>query len=227
MSMTDRINTGFQELLSEFHRCKTVSLLAEGELSISHYKSILQEIYFHTRENPQIQALATVYFRGEDRQMVKPFFKHATSEIGHDQLALNDMQALGADLSDISSEVPLPATTALLAFPFYQIAYHGHIGYLGYLYFLEFTPTTMGEMLLGSLTSAGVDASAQTFFHDHTTIDVGHNRLMQNYIAKLVRTEADFETVMYCMRVTAELYANMLDAAVERASSAETAEVAT
>ena len=96
-----------------------------------------------------------MYFRGHEREMVKPFFRHATSEIGHDQLALNDMIALGEDVSDIPQGQPLPATTALLAYPFYQIGYHGHMGYLGYLYFLEFTPTTMGAGLLQALESIG------------------------------------------------------------------------
>lgn len=204
----------FQHVLAGFQNCETVRLLGSGGLTRAHYVAVLREIYFHTRENPQIQALATVYFRGHEREMVKPFFRHATSEIGHDQLALNDMIALGEEVGEIPQGQPLPATTALLAYPFYQIGYHGHMGYLGYLYFLEFTPTTMGAGLLQALEAIGVGEEARTFFHDHTTIDVAHNRMMQKYLAHLVRTEEDLQAVMYSMEVTAELYAKMLDAAI-------------
>ncbi len=74
----------------------------EGDLTKAHYAALLREVYFYTRENPQLQAGATLYFQGQQREMVKDFLRHATSEIGHDQLALNDMAAMGFDNSGIS-----------------------------------------------------------------------------------------------------------------------------
>lgn len=220
MKALQAIQQQFDSALAEFSQCRAVQLLQSGAMTIDDYKWVLRQIFHHARENPQIQALATVYFRGEQRDAVRGFLTHAVSEIGHDKLALNDLARLGEDVSDIPTENPLPATTALIALPFYQIYNLNPVGYLGYLYFLEFTPTTVGGAYMEALAAKGVPEEAMTFLKDHCTIDVGHNKLMEGYVEKLVETDADLAAVSYAMQVTARLYANMLDSAVEQARNA-------
>lgn len=176
---------------------------------------MLREIHHYAKEDPQIQVLAAVYFRGDDRAMVKMFFKHATAEVGHDLLALQDLKSLGEDVSLVSSTNPLPSTLALTAFPFYQITYRNPIGFLGYLYFLEFMPTHFGGAIRESLTAAGIPATAMTFLQEHITVDISHNRLMEEYLTRLVRNDTDLSATIYAMRVTAELYSHMLWGAIE------------
>ncbi|MEM9170672.1 MAG: iron-containing redox enzyme family protein [Pseudomonadota bacterium] len=192
------------------------SLLA-GELTQEEYRSVLRQVYHHTRENPQLQALATVYFRGRQRDLVRAFFSHAASEIGHDQLALNDFVTLGGDPSTIPYENPLPDTSALLAYGFYQIYNLNPLGYLGYLFFLEFNGTGSGPLFRDALTKIGVPQNAMTFLQDHMEIDVGHNKLMERYVADLSLSRADIDAIKYSMAVTGRLYAHMLDAAVRDA----------
>lgn len=200
----------FTNNIGRFNDCAGMQRFWAQELDANHYASLMREIYFHTRENPQIQALATVYFRGPQRRMVKPFLRHAISEVGHDQLALNDMQALGHDVAAIPQQHPLPATTALIAYPFYQINNLNAVGYLGYLYFLEAMPTSFGPDYMATLGQMGVTADAMSFLHDHSTIDIGHTRLMQDYITELIRSDNDLEAARYAMTVTADLYGRML-----------------
>ncbi len=219
MNALPAIQQQFESALTEFSKCRTIQLLRGGDITVDDYKWVMRQIFHHARENPQIQALATVYFRGEQREAVRGFLTHAVSEIGHDKLALNDLARLGEDVSSIPTENALPATTALIGFPFYQIYNLNPVGYLGYLYFLEFTPTSVGGAYMAALTAKGVPAEAMTFLKDHVTIDVGHNKLMEGYVEKLVNTEADLEAVGYAMQVTARLYANMLDGAIEQARS--------
>lgn len=69
----------FEKTIRRFNAGPAISLLKEGRATIGHYKSVLREIYHYAKEDPQLQALATVYFRGEDRATVKMFLKHATS----------------------------------------------------------------------------------------------------------------------------------------------------
>jgi pyrroloquinoline quinone (PQQ) biosynthesis protein C len=191
--------------------------LRDGRMTVEEYRSILRQIFHHTRENPQLQALATVYFRGRQRDLVRSFYAHAASEIGHDQLALNDFVTLGGDGSMVPYENPLPATTALLAYGFYQIYNLNPIGYLGYLLFLEFTPTQAGGAMMQQLARNGVPPNAMTFLKDHTEIDVGHNRLMEKYIGGLVKSERDLDCIDYAMKTTGHLYAGMLAQAMDDA----------
>jgi len=211
------IHSAFAQTIRGFSESPAARFLNSGKLTIHHYKSVLTEIFHYAREDPQLQAQATVFFRGSDRECVKMFFKHATAEIGHDTMALEDLRTLGVDVSSIPTSNPLPATTALTAYPFYQIQYRKAVGYLGYLYFLEHMPTSQGAAYSQAFSSAGVPREAMSFLLEHTTVDVAHNKLMEVYLEKLLRTRADADEVIYAMRVTAYLYAEMVASAFARA----------
>lgn len=208
------IAAAFEEALERFSRERPARMLASGELNVHHYIEILRQIYFQARENPQLQALAANYFRGDDRDTVKLFFKHATQEIGHDALAKADLEALGVNTEQLPYEYSLPETAALTGFVTTQIQFRSVHGYLGYLYFLEFLPTSSGAAFATALAAVGVPKSAMTFLLEHSTVDVAHNKLMESYIRRLVHTEDDLRAVVYGVRATGALYAAMLDAAI-------------
>jgi Iron-containing redox enzyme len=217
MSYQTEIQDAFLKAMQDFSNSRALRLLSAGNVTIEHYRSLLKEIFHYAREDPQLQAQATVYFRGSDRDCVKMFFKHATSEIGHDAMALEDLRILGADVSGIPTSNPLPATTALTAYPFYQIQYRKAVGYLGYLYFLEHMPTKQGSTYAQVLSSIGVPREAMTFLLEHMSVDMAHNKLMDVYLERLVKTRADADEIIYAMRVTGQLYAEMISAAFSRA----------
>lgn len=217
--MFDSISARFRPTLDTFFRSRPVLRLMSGDINPSHYRAVLREIFHHTRENPQLQALATVYFRGRQRDLVRSFLAHAASEIGHDQLALNDFVTMGGDARDVPYQNPLPATTALISFGFYQVYNLNPLGYLGYLFFLEFMPTNSGAGLMSALAKVGIPSTAMTFLRDHTEIDIGHNKLMRKYVDGLVASESDIDTIDYAMKTTGFLYAQMLDQAISDADA--------
>jgi pyrroloquinoline quinone (PQQ) biosynthesis protein C len=67
------------------------------------------------------------------------------------------------------------------------------------------------------LGQSGIRAEAMTFLRDHTEIDIAHNKLMEEYAPKLIRNEADLDAVRYALNVTGELFAAMLQGAIENA----------
>lgn len=217
----DKLKSEFLCVAKTFNESSSIQQILQQNISTAHYVSIFREIFHHARENPQLQALATVYLRGSQRRVIKQFFKHATSEIGHDQLALDDIQALNGDITNIRFENPLPETTALIAFPFYQIYNHNPVGYIGYLFFLEFLPTQFGPEYIKSFQAIGIPKTAMTFLLDHTTVDVAHNKFMEGYIEQLIQNDNEFQTVLYAMKVTANLYLRMIDAAIRRVTTHE------
>ena len=219
LNASGAIHDAFNEAIARFNTTEPMRRLVAGDFGMYHYKAILREVYHYTKEDPQMQSLVTVYFRGADRDGVKLFLRHATSEIGHEQLALQDLAALGENTRGIEISHPLPTTIALTAFPFYQICFRNPIGYLGYLYFLEFMPTQAGAAYMAALISAGVPKEATAFLHEHMTVDQGHNKLMQDYIARLVHVQADVDAVIYALRVTGHLYSEMLKGAMQQAEA--------
>lgn len=210
MNANEQLAAAFEDVIDNFNNSPGMQRFRDGKITQAHYAALLREVYFYTRENPQLQAGATLYFQGGQREMVKDFLRHATSEIGHDQLALNDMAAMGFDNSGITEGRPLPATIALTAFAFYQIVGRNPVGYLGYLYFLEFMPVRSGASYISGLTKLQVPLEATSFLQDHSVIDVGHSQAMTQYADNLLTTQRDIDDVIYAMRVTGELYSTMV-----------------
>lgn len=208
------IQSHFARSVERFEQSSGIHLLLSGGFTRRHYASLLRQIFHQARENPQIQALATVEFRGVRRESVRGFLRHAASEVDHDKLARSDLEVLGEDVSELAYERPLPATSALTAFAFFQIRNLEPVGYLGYLYFLEHLPTLRGAAYGKLLAGAGIPQEAMTFLAEHATVDVAHNKLMQRYIAELVRTDEDLASVCYAIDATAYLYGAMIDQAV-------------
>ena len=219
MEKLEIIRSEWEKYFNKVATKKGFYRLADGSLGIPHYKEVLRQIFHHARENPQIQALATVYFRGSQREVIKNFYRHAISEIGHDRLAANDLEAMGEDVSKLPYEKPLPATLALLGYAFYQIQFLNPIGYLGYLFHLEFMPTRSGEQYMSQLEKVGVPRQAMSFIQEHAHVDLVHNGWMREYIDKLVTTPEELDAVIYSAKVTSELYANMLHEAFSYADS--------
>ena len=141
------------------------------------------------------------------------FYRHAVSEIGHDELALADYAACGGDPAPVRIENPHPATSAVTGFAFHQIYNMNPVGYLGYLFFLEFLPTSVGKGMMAKLREVGVPDNAFTFLQDHVTVDVGHNKAMERYCELAVLDNSDLESAIYALRATGYLYTRMLEAA--------------
>lgn len=213
MNTMDRLRADFAKVAAHFHTSPAVVRLLAGEVTLQEYASLMSAIALQARENPQIQAYATAFFRGHQREQVRAFYKHAVSEIGHDQLAANDAAAVGFPNDDLFQQHPIPSTVALTAYAYYTISHHSPVSYLGYLFFLEFLPTAFGAEYMNALDKMNVPQNARTFLLDHSTIDIGHNKLMERYVDSLIVTEEDYEAVRYAMEVTGSLYARMFEEA--------------
>jgi pyrroloquinoline quinone (PQQ) biosynthesis protein C len=209
------IKNAWLEAYQEMAQMKPFQLIKNGDLTKEHYIAILRQIFYQVREHPQALAMMTVRFRGDQREMVNTILRHAVSEVGHDKLALKDMEVLGVDTSEIPSERPLPSTSAILGFMHSLLNYHNPISFLGYLFHLEFLPTYAGEIYVDALLKAGIPLNATTFIQDHAEIDVAHNKLMEKYIGEMVHTEDDLESVIYAAKATAILYGRMLEEAID------------
>lgn len=221
MNKMNILQAEFVKVLQKFQASPAIQRLHKGELTIEHYKSYLRQTYHYSKNSPQIKTLATTYFRGSDRKFVRMFYKHATSEIGHDELALNDLKTLGEDVDHIRIENPLPTTVALNAFAIYQICNRNPIGYLGYSFFLEFLPTSSGTSYMELLEKVGIPREAMSFITEHANVDVYHNKMMEKYVDGLIVSESDLQSVIYTLRGTGELFAHMLESAFKEAESSE------
>ncbi|NBQ54826.1 MAG: hypothetical protein EBU49_14765, partial [Proteobacteria bacterium] len=75
-------------------------VLRENRFTLESYRWYLRETYFHTRENPISQLIATRSFSRDQHDLLSKYVGHARSEITHDQLALQDFIAKHPEVAD-------------------------------------------------------------------------------------------------------------------------------
>ncbi len=216
MDRFDRLQCEFKVIAEYFVGSAPVQRVFKEAITLDHYKSLLRQLYHHVRENPQVMAMATAYFRGQQREIIKDFCKHAISEMGHDKLAMQDLVALGEPVETLPYENPLPSTLGLVSYAYYQVQNLNPVGLLGYIFFLEFLSTQYIGGYVGKLEKIGVPRNAMGFLMEHSKVDVGHNKLMEKYVQQLVVSEEHHDSVVYAMKVTGKLYADMIQGAFDQ-----------
>jgi pyrroloquinoline quinone (PQQ) biosynthesis protein C len=184
-------------------------LLTSKRLERTHYMGFLRETYHNASHNPKNMALFMAHLHSDRRQLEAKFLKHTAAEIGHDELALDDLKILGGDAESVRTGRPLPTTEALAAFIVFQIQHRNPLAYLGYLYHLEAMPVHFGKEVMECLLAAGIPLEATTFLREHAEADPVHVKWNREYLEGFIRNDEDMEAVLYGLRGTCELHGGM------------------
>jgi pyrroloquinoline quinone (PQQ) biosynthesis protein C len=203
-----------EEWVSEFalaNQSRGMQRLARKELTPEHYIGFMEQLYLQVRENASLQAHMALKLRGDQRKILKKFLGHAISEVGHEDLILDDLRTMGVDVERVKTQLPIPAVLNNVTFPFYAIHQMNPLVYLGHIFQLELMPTTSGGAYMNLLESIGVPRAAMTFIDEHSIVDIAHNKLMADYLEVLVQSQEDLDAVVYGAKVGTKLYFKMID----------------
>ncbi|MFN8944129.1 MAG: iron-containing redox enzyme family protein [Pseudobdellovibrionaceae bacterium] len=215
MSIYEKAASFWNEQTNFQNKRQWAQKLAAGELGLPHYVGFLIETYHNAGLNPQLQGFATMYFSEKKREIIKKFFQHAISEIGHDLLALQDLSVLGVSKELVMQSKPLPLTKSFFANTLAQTQKYGAPAYLAYLFHLEFSPVTSGPQIMQMLKTKGIPEEAMTFLHEHATVDVNHLKMMRSYLDSLITDECSEEIFFSSLYEVIVLHNRMLEGAFE------------
>lgn len=196
--------------------------LADRTFTVEHYKGFLRETYHNTTLNPRLGSLFQAHLNSGKPALEARFLKHNASELGHNNLALGDLAALGEDTEAVINGRPLPTTEAFAAFAAFQIQHRNPLAYLGYLFHLESLAVSRGAETMKVLDQMGIPFAAQSFLQEHSEADLTHMQFNRDYIDGFVQTDRDLEAVLYGLRGACLLHAGMLQGIMD-----ETARTAT
>jgi hypothetical protein len=133
------------------------------------------------------------------------------------RLFLDDLRALGLNSMDSVSLTPLPQTIAMAAYAHYQLVERATVGLVGFLWFFERMPRLFYPLWRHACQRGGVSDKALHALHGGALVDPGRDQVVANCCRQLVRRPRDLGLATQSLHDTAELFASMIDAALQRA----------
>jgi hypothetical protein len=140
---------------------------------------------------------------------------------------LDDLRSLGLNSMDSVSLTPLPQTIAMAAYAHYQLVERATVGLVGYLWFFERMPRLFYPLWSLACTRGGVPERALRALASGSHIDTFRDQLVANCCRQLVRRPRDLGLATQSLHDTAELFATLVDAALQRAERRHTQETVT
>src|SRR5688500_8771491 len=130
---------------------------------------------------------------------------------------LDDLRSLGLNSLDSVSLTPLPQTIAMAAYAHYQLVERATVGLVGYLWFFERMPRLFYPLWSAACLRGGVPERAVRALAVGATVEPSRDQLVANCCRQLVRRPRDLGLATQSLHDTTELFATMVDAALQRA----------
>lgn len=117
--------------------------------------------------------------------------RHIPEETGHDDMILEDIEALGGDRTEVLGRMPSPAVAALVGAQYYWSYHHHPIAFMGYLVVLE---TDISESMMEEIIErTGLPRKAFRFLLFHARVEPGHIRDIDRTLDSLPLREKHFQ----------------------------------
>jgi hypothetical protein len=135
--------------------------------------------------------------RGEDpvaAGLIDILTRFAAEETGHDEWALQDLEALGVPRSEVLARIPPPSIAALAGAQYYWIAYHHPVSFLGYCFVTETAPRPI-ENVEDLIRRTGLPRDGFRSLLRHAFIDIKHGADMERALDTLPLSDDHFSMI--------------------------------
>lgn len=187
--------------------------LTAGNNTRKIYTHYLQYAYHYVCLSSSFTPLAARRMDIKHIKTRKWILSHSGEELGHELMALKDLQKLGFDRDEIiNQEVPI-GVLSWVSFFHYKVAIDNPFCAFGVLYFLEGMAREIAPQVLpgiiGNLSES--EKSAITFFREHGDLDEDHMAEQQEILLATDTTAKDEKAIETTIRQSAKIKAFMLD----------------
>ncbi|MBW4563350.1 MAG: iron-containing redox enzyme family protein [Mojavia pulchra JT2-VF2] len=156
----------------------------QGKITCDGYIRYLIQAWYCSSHTPDFQVLfhqrIAEYTKSFSEEKLKRGSKfvhtmesEADEEIGHEVLALRDLQKLGVQIFNKINDV-FDESKSLINSQNKLLNQSNFIGFLGYSSYMEFLFAKHIGYQLELLSEAGINREAQTFLYNHYVIDLSH-----------------------------------------------------
>ncbi len=219
MNSADVFHHEFEMLTRTLTFGKVLDRFRRAPTDTTTHRQLLLELQHVINVHSRLCEVAADVVRPEDRNAWQDLL--AVPALGFDQGGsfLEDLRALGIHSLDRVSLTPLPQTIALAAYAHYQLMERAAVGLVGYLWFFERMPRLFYPLWVESSRRGGVPESALKALTAGTLDDGLRDQHVARCCRQIVRRPRDLGLATQTLRETAELFASMVDAALQRIES--------
>src|SRR5262245_52274916 len=217
MNSADVFSLEFDMLTRTSSLARIIDRFRTSHLSPATHRQLLLELNHVINVHSRLREVAADVVPPEDWSSWQDLLAVPALAFEQGRSFLDDLRALGLNALDSVSLTPLPQTIALAAYAHYQLVERATVGLVGYLWFFERMPRLVYPLWGDACRRGNVPDKALHALAEGAVVDGVRDVQVVNCCRMLVRRPRDLGLATQSLHDTAELFASMLDAALQRA----------
>jgi heme oxygenase len=185
-----------------------IQAVVDGKADPAFYRRYLENVWHYAQHSSVVIGLAGSRCVNSHPALAQYLLHHALEELGHDEWALEDLAALGADVAAARASRPVPACAAMIGFEYFTAGHANPAGLFGWLYILEAMGDDLGHLVAEKVAAGLSLPDGVRFLAGHGDADEDHTREIIEQI-KTNMPAADMPDVIHVAEVVADLYVRM------------------
>lgn len=212
-----RLDASIDEIWDQASRSASWTYMLHNGFDLALYRMLMVQIYHFTRHNSINQAVAVVNTAPEQTALLRYAYNHAREELGHENMVLHDLRAIGLlDPGETITEPPISATDALINYLYGVAIRQGLIALLGYSYWADSANGHIAPLLEKARESLGLNGRQMMFFLPAAEIGSKHAVAVERAIRRSVQTQAEADAVHRVATTSLWLMVKLLEQTFER-----------
>lgn len=217
MNSADVFSLEFDMLTRTSSLAKILDRFRGSQVLAGTHRQLLLELNHVINVHSRLREVAADVVPPEDWSAWQELLSVPALSFEQGRSFLDDLRALGLNSLDSVSLTPLPQTIALAAYAHYQLVERATVGLVGYLWFFERMPRLVYPLWSAACMRGGVTDKALQALGEGAFVDAERDHHVVNCCQTLVRRPRDLGLATQSLHDTAELFATMFDAALQRA----------
>src|SRR4051812_40669777 len=217
MNSADVFSLEFDMLTRTSGLAKTLDWFRGNTVGSTTHRQLLLELNHVINVHSRLREVAADVVPSQDWTAWQELLAVPALAFDQGRSLLDDLRSLGINSLDSVSLTPLPQTIAMAAYAHYQLVERATVGLVGYLWFFERMPRLVYPLWIEACRRGGVPDKALRALSHGAVPDPVRDTQGANCCRQIVRRPRDLGLASQSLHDTAELFATMVDAALQRA----------
>jgi len=216
MNSDEVFSLEFDMLMRTSGLAKTLQWFNINAVGAASHRQLLLELHYLINVHSKVRELAADVVSTEDWSAWQELLAVPALSFGQGTLFADDLHALGLNSLDSFSLTPLPQTIAMEAYAHFQLVERPVVRLVGYLWFFERMPRIVFPFWHDAARRGGVPEKALRALGQFAA-DPNRDQQVAAACRQAVRRPRDLGVATQSLNVTMELFATMVDSALQRA----------